>query len=98
MSQIDSVLLVGFGGPTKPEHIMPFLEGVVRGRNVPRERLEEVAHHYEEIGGRSPYNALTFRQAVALKRKLRDDYGVRLPVYGGVRERAPVLPRGVPPM
>src|SRR4051812_23650171 len=77
MSQIDSVLFVGFGGPTKPEHIMPFLETVVRGRNIPRERLEEVAHHYHEIGGKSPYNELTFKQAVALKRRLRDHYGVR---------------------
>src|SRR5437763_9695692 len=93
MTHIHSVLLVGFGGPTKPEHVMPFLEGVVRGRNVPRERLEEVAHHYQQIGGMSPYNALTFRQAVALKRKLRDEYGVRLPVYAGMRNWHPFMSR-----
>src|SRR6476469_7143846 len=90
---IDSVLLVGFGGPTKPEHIMPFLENVVRGRNIPRERLEEVAHHYYEIGGKSPYNELTFRQAVALKRRLRDHYGIRVPVYGGMRNWHPFMSR-----
>ncbi|MFN3653337.1 MAG: ferrochelatase [Armatimonadota bacterium] len=88
---IDSVLFVGFGGPTRPEHIMPFLETVVKGRNVPRERLEEVAHHYHEIGGRSPYNELTFRQAVALKRRLRDAYGLRLPVYAGMRNWHPFM-------
>lgn len=91
MNPVDSVLLVGFGGPTKPEHVMPFLEAVVRGRNVPRERLEEVAHHYHEIGGRSPYNELTFRQAVALKRLLRDEYHLPLKVYGGMRNWHPYM-------
>jgi ferrochelatase len=93
-SQIDSVLLVGFGAPKKVEDIMPFLRLVVRGRNVPPERLEEVAHHYELIGG-SPYNELTFRQAVALKRLLRDRYGVRLPVYAGMRNWHPFMERVV---
>ncbi len=91
MSRVDSVLLIGFGGPTKPEHIMPFLETVVRGRNVPRERLEEVAHHYHDIGGRSPYNELTFRQAVALKHRLRDAYDLSIPVYAGMRNWHPFM-------
>src|SRR4051812_20619563 len=95
MNAIDSVLFVGFGGPTKPEHVMPFLEHVVRGRNVPPERLEEVAHHYQEIGGRSPYNEIAFRQVVALKRKLRDEYGLRLPVYGGMRNWHPFVEKVV---
>ena len=62
----DAVLMVGFGGPTRPEEIRPFLENVVRGRPIPASRLEEVVHHYEAIGGRSPYNELTRRQADAL--------------------------------
>lgn len=70
---------------------MPFLETVVRGRKVPRERLEEVAHHYHEIGGKSPYNALAFRQAVALRRRLRAAYGIDLPVYGGMRNWHPFM-------
>ena len=64
--RVDAVLMIGFGGPTQPDEIRPFLQNVVRGRNVPPERLEEVAHHYEAIGGRSPYNEWTFRQARAL--------------------------------
>jgi protoporphyrin/coproporphyrin ferrochelatase len=91
MSAIDSILLVGFGGPIKPEEIMPFLETVVRGRNVPRERLEEVAHHYHEIGGRSPYNELAFRQAEALRRTLRDEHDLPLPVYVGMRNWHPFI-------
>jgi ferrochelatase len=91
MSAIDSVLLIGFGGPTRPEHVMPFLENVVRGRNIPRERLEEVAHHYHEIGGRSPYNELALRQTVALKRKLRDACGLPVPVYVGMRNWHPFM-------
>lgn len=88
---IDSVLLIGFGGPTAPEEVMPFLERVVRGRGVPRERLEEVAHHYQELGGRSPYNDLTERQARALAERLRIGYGVELPIYVGMRNWHPFL-------
>jgi protoporphyrin/coproporphyrin ferrochelatase len=90
MSAIDSVLLIGFGGPTGPSEVMPFLENVVRGRNIPRERLEEVAHHYEEIGGRSPYNDLAFQQAAALKARL-EECGVPVPVYVGMRNWHPFL-------
>jgi protoporphyrin/coproporphyrin ferrochelatase len=86
----DAVLLIGFGGPTRPEEIRPFLENVVRGRRVPPERLEEVAHHYEEIGGRSPFNELTFRQAEALRRALAER-GRALPVYVGMRNWSPFL-------
>jgi protoporphyrin/coproporphyrin ferrochelatase len=91
MSDIDSVLFIGFGGPTEPEQIMPFLENVVRGRNVPRERLEEVAHHYHEIGGRSPYNEITFLQAGALAGRLRQAHGLELPVHVGMRNWHPFL-------
>ncbi len=52
----DAVLLVGFGGPEKPADVLPFLENVLRGKNVPRERLLEVAEHYEIFGGASPIN------------------------------------------
>jgi ferrochelatase len=88
--RFDSILLIGFGGPTQPSEIRPFLQNVVRGRNVPPERLEEVAHHYEAIGGRSPYNELTFRQAEALQAQLQA-MGPPLPVYVGMRNWDPYL-------
>src|SRR5438045_9072304 len=87
---IDSVLMIGFGGPTKPEEIRPFLANVVRGRNVPAERLEEVAHHYEAIGGRSPYNELTFRQAEAMRAQIADR-GMQLAVDVGIRNTTTVV-------
>jgi ferrochelatase len=86
----DSVLIIGFGGPTAPDEIRPFLQNVVRGRNIPPERLEEVAHHYEAIGGRSPYNELTFRQAEGLRERL-PALGRPLPVYVGMRNWHPFL-------
>jgi protoporphyrin/coproporphyrin ferrochelatase len=86
----DSVLLIGFGGPTQSSEIRPFLQNVVRGRNVPPQRLEEVAHHYEVIGGRSPYNELTFLQAAALRAQL-GAIGFPLPVYVGMRNWNPYL-------
>lgn len=67
-----SVVLLGFGGPTKPEEIRPFLDRVLRGRPVPPERIELVVGHYMHIGGKSPFNELTQRQADALTRELRE--------------------------
>ena len=52
----DAVLVLSFGGPEQPDDVIPFLENVLRGRNVPRERLLEVAEHYYHFGGRSPIN------------------------------------------
>ena len=52
----DAVLILSFGGPEKPEDVIPFLENVLRGRNVPRERMLEVAEHYYHFGGKSPIN------------------------------------------
>ena len=82
----DAVLLLAFGGPTRPEEIRPFLANVTRGRSIPADRLDAVAHHYEEIGGRSPLNDLTFDQARALRRALPS-----LPVYVGMRNWAPYI-------
>ena len=66
----DAVLLIAFGGPTRPEEVRPFLANVVRGRKVPPERIEEVVRHYDAIGGRSPLNDLTLRQACKLEAAL----------------------------
>jgi len=93
----DAVLMIAFGGPTKPEEIRPFLANVLRGVPVPPGRLEEVAHHYEEVGGRSPINELTFRQAKALEALLDRD-GPRLPVYVGMRYWHPLASEAVEQM
>jgi ferrochelatase len=88
--QPDAVLMIGFGGPEKPEDIRPFLGNVTRGRRIPPARLEEVAHHYEQIGGRSPLNELTFGQARALEETLRKR-GSPMPVFVGMRNWHPYL-------
>lgn len=90
MLPFDSVLLIAFGGPTRPEEIRPFLENVTRGRRIPPDRLDDVAHHYELIGGRSPLNELTYRQADGLREALRAA-GPALPVYVGMRNWNPYL-------
>src|SRR5207247_688288 len=86
----DAVLIVSFGGPEKPDDVMPFLENVVRGRNVPRERLLEVAHHYDQFGGISPLNGQNRALAAALESELAR-LGPRLPVYWGNRNWRPLL-------
>jgi protoporphyrin/coproporphyrin ferrochelatase len=90
MTGVDSVLLIAFGGPEKPEDIRPFLEIVAAGRRIPPERIEDVARHYEAIGGRSPLAELTRRQADGLRRALEQD-GIALPVYVGMRNWHPLL-------
>jgi len=86
----SAVLFIGFGGPDKPEDIMPFLEIVTRGRGIPRERLLDVAHHYEVIGGKSPINEITLEQANLLEQELRAQ-GSGLKVYVGQRNWHPFL-------
>jgi len=86
----DAVLVVSFGGPEKQEDVIPFLENVLRGRNVPRERMLEVAEHYKRFGGASPINAQTRRLIHALEALLAGA-GVQLPVYWGNRNWHPLL-------
>ncbi len=85
----DAVLLLSFGGPERPEDVMPFLENVTRGRGVPRERLEEVAQHYLHFGGVSPINALN-RDIIAAVEAEFASRGIDLPVYFGNRNWHPM--------
>jgi ferrochelatase len=88
---IDAVLLIAFGGPTAPSEVRPFLETVTRGRRIPPERLDEVAHHYAQMpGGASPFNALTESQAAGLRAALAAA-GRILPVFVGMRNWHPFL-------
>jgi ferrochelatase len=83
-------MLIGYGGPEAPDEIRPFLRRVAEGRPIPEERLEEVAHHYEIIGGRSPLNEYTYTQAGALEAALSEK-GLSLPVYVGMRNWNPFI-------
>jgi ferrochelatase len=83
-------MLIGFGGPESSLEVRPFLDRVLSGRPVPRERYEEVVHHYQSIGGGSPYNELTRKQAAALAIQLRAD-GSDAPVVAGMRNSAPFI-------
>jgi ferrochelatase len=88
--KFDAAIMIGYGGPEKPEDIMPFLRRVAKGRPIPEERLREVAEHYEIIGGRSPINELTFRQAKGLEGVLAEK-GMPMKVYVGMRNWHPLL-------
>src|SRR3970040_1568565 len=90
MSAADSVLLIAFGGPEKPQTIRPCPKLFTTGRPIPPDRIEEVAHHYEAIGGRSPLNELTFKQAKGLRRALKRE-GLSHPVFVGMRNWHPFL-------
>jgi ferrochelatase len=85
-----AILIVSFGGPEGPDDVIPFLENVLRGRNVPRERLEQVARHYMKFGGVSPLNEQNRRLIAALREELRRS-GPDLPIYWGNRNWHPLL-------
>jgi protoporphyrin/coproporphyrin ferrochelatase len=93
----DALLFVSFGGPERPEDVMPFLENVTRGRGIPRERLESVAEHYHHFGGKSPIN----EQNRALIARVSEELaarGIELPIYFGNRNWTPLLADAVADM
>ena len=86
----DAFLLVSFGGPEGPGDVIPFLRNVTAGRNIPDERLEQVAGHYRHFGGVSPINQQC-RDLIAAVEKDFAARGVTLPVYWGNRNWDPYL-------
>src|SRR4051794_19383312 len=86
----DAILVVGFGGPEKRDDVLPFLENVLRGRNVPRERMLEVAEHYDHFDGVSPINDQVRALIGALRPEL-DRRGINLPIYWGNGNWHPML-------
>jgi ferrochelatase len=90
----DALLLAGFGGPEGQDDVIPFLRNVTRGRGIPDERLEEVAHHYRHFGGISPINAQNRQLKSALEAELARR-GIDLPVLWGNRNWNPFLREAV---
>ncbi len=86
----DAVLLVSFGGPERPEDVVPFLENVTSGRGIPRERLAEVGQHYMLFGGKSPINELNLELLDSLRKDFAEN-GIDLPIYWGNRNWDPYL-------
>jgi len=86
----DAILFLSFGGPEKRDDVIPFLENVLRGKPVPRERLLEVAEHYYHFDGISPINEQC-RQLISALREELDAHEIRLPIYWGNRNWTPLL-------
>lgn len=86
----DAILLASFGGPEGQDDVIPFLRNVTRGRGIPEERLEEVAHHYRAFGGVSPINDQNRELKAALEAELAVR-GIDLPVLWGNRNWYPYL-------
>ena len=89
-NRYDAILVVGFGGPEGAEDVIPFLENVLRGRPVPRERMLEVAEHYYHFGGVSPINGQV-RDLIAALRPELDQHGIDIPLIWGNRNWQPML-------
>lgn len=90
MNNYDALILVSFGGPDGPDDVIPFLENVLRGKNVPRERMLEVAEHYYHFGGKSPINEQNLALIEALRKEF-ESLELELPIYFGNRNWKPFL-------
>src|ERR1700676_3239274 len=86
----DAVLMVSFGGPESGDDVIPFLENVLRARNVPRDRMLTVAEHSRQFGGKSPINQQMRELMGALEAELARN-GRNLPIYWGNRNWHPML-------
>ena len=86
----DAILLLSFGGPEGKDDVIPFLQNVLRGKNVPISRMEQVAHHYYQFGGISPINGHCRELLEALRPEL-DKHKISLPLYWGNRNWHPML-------
>ncbi|MEN5073459.1 ferrochelatase [Isoptericola cucumis] len=84
----DALLLYSFGGPNKPEDVVPFLRNVTAGKGIPDSRLEEVGEHYYGFGGKSPINEQNLALKAALEAELADR-GIDLPIVWGNRNWEP---------
>lgn len=84
----DALLLYSFGGPNKPEDVVPFLRNVTVGKGIPDSRLEEVGEHYYGFGGKSPINEQNIALKAALEGELKDR-GIDLPIVWGNRNWEP---------
>lgn len=86
----DAILFCSFGGPEGKEDVIPFLENVLRGKNVPHQRMLEVAEHYNHFGGVSPINEQN-RKIIALLKDELKTREIKLPVYWGNRNWHPLF-------
>lgn len=89
--KFDALIVISFGGPEGQDDVMPFLENVLRGKNVPRERMLEVSEHYKHFGGVSPINEQNRELIAAIKKELAN-HDIDLPIYWGNRNWHPMIP------
>jgi protoporphyrin/coproporphyrin ferrochelatase len=90
LAPYDGILLLSFGGPERPDDVMPFLRIVTAGRGVPDTRLTAVAEHYYSFGGKSPINDQNRLVLAALRSEL-DRRGITTPLVWGNRNFEPFL-------
>lgn len=88
--EYDAICLLSYGGPRRPEDVLPFMRNATRGRGVPDERLLEVSEHYGLFGGASPINAHNEALVDALGKAL-SERGIDVPIVIGNRNWTPYV-------
>ncbi len=80
------VLVMAYGGPNSLDEIPGYLADIRSGRPTPARVVEEIAHNYRQIGGRSPLLEITRRQVDAIADHFEPE---EFEFYLGMRHWAP---------
>ncbi len=86
IDQPIGVLVMAYGGPNSLDEIPGYLADIRSGRVTTPAVLEEIAHNYRQIGGRSPLLDITRRQVKSLSRHLDS---AQFKLYLGMRHWSP---------
>ncbi len=96
----DSVFFIAFGGPTPGccaqrvpcpgTEAQCFIQSIVGQHPTAQARVADVAAHYAQLGGFSPFNDLTSQQVHGVARLLRQQ-GLDVPVHVGMRHWPPYI-------
>lgn len=88
LAPYDAVCFISYGGPNRPDDVLPFMRNATRGSNIPDERLVEVSGHYRLFDGKSPINERNAELMAAVSQGLRER-GIEIPVVIGNRNWHP---------
>lgn len=90
-----AVLFMAYGSPHILDDLGAYYTDIRRGRPPTPAQLEELASRYRRIGGASPLNDITLRQAKAVEERLPALTGRQVPVHVGMKHWKPSIDTAV---
>src|SRR4051812_32224137 len=85
------ILLMAYGTPETPDDVEAYFTHIRGGRVPAPERLENLKHRYELVGGRTPLLAITEEVRGKLETALNADGEGKYRVYAGMKHWHPFI-------